>query len=126
MTHPDDSEFEQLVPSWLFLVRPALARVGVAVAVSLVFCLPLLVLPNPADLRLGPFLVLAVVGVAAVAGWWATAISGVIVTVLYWWYGVPVSGSFRFLQPRDAISVAAMAAFSAWGSRRWPAGWSGR
>ena len=52
---------------------------------------------------------LAVVAVAALAGWWATGVAGLVVTGLYWWYGVPAARSFRLRHPVDVVAVASMA-----------------
>jgi sigma-B regulation protein RsbU (phosphoserine phosphatase) len=100
--------FDQLVPWWMFVVETTPARLAVAVVIPLAFSIPLLVVSNAQDLRLGPFLVLGVVAVAAVAGWWATLLAGAIVTGLYWWYAVPIEHSFRFDRGGSAIGPAAM------------------
>jgi sigma-B regulation protein RsbU (phosphoserine phosphatase) len=94
----------------MFRLRSVPARVAAAIAVPLLFCWPLPLIRQPDDLRLGPVLVLAVVAVAAVAGWQATVLAGAIVVASYWYYGVPYERSFHFDEGRSAIAVVAMAA----------------
>jgi serine phosphatase RsbU (regulator of sigma subunit) len=108
VTGEDEADFDQLVPGWMFVLDTTAARLAVAVALPVLFSVPLVAISNVQDLRLGPFLVLAVVGVAAVAGWWPTLVAGTIVTALYWWYAVPVVRSFRFDAVGSAIAPAAM------------------
>jgi sigma-B regulation protein RsbU (phosphoserine phosphatase) len=105
--------FEELVPGWMFVLRPAWARLAASVLVPAAFLAPLILIDHPEDLRLGPVLVAGVLLVAAVAGWWATGIATVLTTVGYWWFGVPVARSFRLDDGRDAVALLAMAAFGA-------------
>jgi sigma-B regulation protein RsbU (phosphoserine phosphatase) len=93
----------------MFRVRAVPARLAVAVVIPLLFCWPLPLISQPDDLRLGPFLVLAVVAVAALGGWQATLLAGAIVLGAYWWYGVPYERSFRLDEGRSVVAVLAMA-----------------
>jgi serine phosphatase RsbU (regulator of sigma subunit) len=105
--------FEELVPGWMFVVRPAWARLLVALAVPAAFLAPVVLLDDPEDLRIGPLLVVGILLVAAVAGWWATSIAAVLTTVGYWWYSVPDGRSFRIDDGRDVVAVLAMGVFGA-------------
>lgn len=105
--------FEELVPTWMFAVRPLWARLAVAVLVPVPFVAALILVEHPEDLRLGPLLVIAVLIVAAVAGWVGTAVTGALATVAYWWWGVPHTESFALDEAGDAIAIAAMVALVA-------------
>jgi 4-amino-4-deoxy-L-arabinose transferase-like glycosyltransferase len=71
--------FEEIIPGWVFVVRGTVARQLVALAVTATVVTPFWVADEPPDLRLGPLLVLGLVVVAALAGWWPAAIAGAVV-----------------------------------------------
>ena len=106
-----DERFDQLVPAWMFVLRSPLAKAVVSIAVPLLFALPLLVAERPADLRLGPFLAISIVAVAAVAGWTGSAGASAIVVGLYWWAGTAPAYSFRLEDRAEIVTVCSMATF---------------
>jgi len=100
--------FDDLVPAWMFIVRPAWLRLLVGLLVPAACLLPLALMDDPSDLRFGPLLAVGIVLVAAVAGWWPTLLATVVLTTGYWWYGVPDSRSFHLAETGDATAVTAM------------------
>lgn len=100
--------FDDLVPRWMFVVSNPLGRVGVAAAVTALTTAPLWLNSDPASVRLAPLLVLGLVAVAGTAGWWATALSSLVVVPWYWWANVPPTSSFALPSSGEAVSVVAM------------------
>jgi sigma-B regulation protein RsbU (phosphoserine phosphatase) len=100
--------FDDLVPPWMFRVRGPLGRLAVAAVVTGLLLLPLLLLESPDDLRLAPMLTLGLVLVAAVAGWWPTALAGVVLVTGYWWSGVPPAESFELPTERAWVGLGSM------------------
>ena len=94
----------------MFVLRSPSARLAAALGVSAASVAGLAAIDRPEDVRVGPILILGVLLVAAVAGWWATALSATTATLAFWWYCVPRAESFEPARGRDIAAVAAMAA----------------
>lgn len=114
MTVPDgrfDRRFEELIPAWLLTVRHPALRAVVAVVGAAVFSIPLLAFEDAPEVRLGPFLVLGLVGVAATSGWVASSFTGAVLFVGYWYLGVPARSSFAVDDGRDVLAIVSMGVF---------------
>ncbi len=110
---PGPVGFDELVPSWMFILRSDGARLAASVLVPVAFLTPLALVDQAEELRTGPVLVIGVLVVAAAAGWWATAVASTITTLGYWWLSVPPAESFRLEDGRDLAAVLPMAGFGA-------------
>ena len=104
--------FEDLVPRWMFAVRWPAMQALVAVAVPACFTIPLVLVDDPADYRLGPLLVVSIVLVASIAGWLASLVAGTQVLLAYWYFAVPVTNSFSIEDAAAWVAVGGMAAFT--------------
>ncbi len=104
--------FEEIIPAWVFAVRGTVPRLLVAVTVTTAVAAPFWIADDPPDLRLGPLLVLGLVVVAALAGWWPTALAGAVVVPTYWIQGMPPGGSFAVDRSSDLPAMAAIAAMA--------------
>jgi sigma-B regulation protein RsbU (phosphoserine phosphatase) len=105
-THAD--RFDELIPRWMFGVRPRAARIALAVAVPLLVEIAFVVTDRH-DLRVAPILAAGLVLVAVLAGSSAVAIAGVIALAVYWWDAIPPSGSFAVPGASEAFGVLGMA-----------------
>lgn len=106
-----DGRFDELIPRWLLTVRRPWHRALAAVVASVVFCIPLLVFEDAPEVRMGPFLVIGIVLVAATSGWRASAFTGAVLFVAYWYLAVPTRTSWAIDDGRDGLALASMAAF---------------
>ena len=102
--------FDELVPGWLFVVRPPWVRALIAAVVGGATIVPLLVSDQSEELRLAPILVLALVSVAGVCGSWPILITAVIVIPIYWYLGVPPAHSFALHRFSDGVAIGGLAA----------------
>ena len=105
--------FEEIIPAWVFAVRGTVPRLLVAVVVTAAVIAPFWLADEPPDLRLGPLLVLGLVVVAALAGWWPTAIAGAAIVPTYWIQGVPPDGSLAMEKSSDLPSFLAITVMAA-------------
>jgi serine phosphatase RsbU (regulator of sigma subunit) len=104
-----DQRIDEVIPSWLLIVRDPWHRVLVALVSPLIFGFPLVAFDDAPALRLGPFLVLGLVVVAATSGWRATAFLASCLFFGYWVLGVPERGSLHLADGRDGLAVGSMA-----------------
>lgn len=102
--------FEDMVPRWMFVVRSPLARLAVAAVVTAATTAPLWLADAPDRMRLGPLLVLGLVAIAGLTGWWPTALAGAVMVVLYWYNSIPPTRTFELDGTEGAIAAASMVA----------------
>jgi len=102
--------FDDVVPSWMFVLKSTRARAAAAIAVSIAVGLPLFLVDDPEQLRPGPLLTLGAVAVAAIAGAWPAGITGSLLLAAYWWRAIPIADSFRLEDGEDLVGLLGMAA----------------
>lgn len=103
------SRFDALIPPWLFAIRGRFLRYGVAVLLPVAAAVPLLVLVDGDELRLGPVLIIAVIAAAALAGSGPAAAAGLVTLILYWRDGVAPTGSFALPDTPSRVALTGMA-----------------
>ena len=104
------ADFDELIPSWLFIVRPVWLRAALGAAVPVVATPVLSALSDPTAGRPGTLLATILVAVACTSGWLAIAIAGAGSLLSYWYFAVPPIRSFA-LGGDATLSVAGMAFF---------------
>ncbi|MBV8957852.1 MAG: SpoIIE family protein phosphatase [Actinobacteria bacterium] len=92
---------ETVLPRWLFRVHNPVARVVLAVALVGAVAAPFMGHSLP-DARPGAIFLLPVLATAALAGWWAGALAGVLSFFAFWFYVIPDRHSFH-LEGRGAV-----------------------
>lgn len=100
----DEVAFDELVPTWTFPSRPFPARLLIAVGVPIAFLPVISWFTNRYDARLGPFVALVMMFAAATAGWPGAVISGLALTIQYWYFSAtPVH---MWARPTNGSGVA--------------------
>jgi sigma-B regulation protein RsbU (phosphoserine phosphatase) len=99
--------FDDLIPSWLFGVRPGWARIAVGVLVPLLLLPALEALDEPTKLRPGAFLAILLVAITCAAGSLSVAIAGVGIVLEFWYFGLSPSHSWS-LSDGAAFTVVGM------------------
>jgi hypothetical protein len=105
------TRFDDLIPGWVFVVSRAWQRAVLAVAVPWGLAIPLLVADRPPRSLYSPLLLLALIVVAGTCGWWAAAITGVVIVGLHWNYSLALS--WTEMAGRERVSLVGMTLFAA-------------
>jgi sigma-B regulation protein RsbU (phosphoserine phosphatase) len=103
----EDERIDDAVPRWLFAVRAPAWQLFIGLCAAVVVAAPFLLSERPDDHRPGPVFLFTMILAAAIAGWRAGTLSGLLLWLVYWWL-IPPSDSFAIDSYGGVVAVASM------------------